>query len=79
MNRSITVSTEYITLGQALKLADVVQSGGQAKFFIAEHEILVNGSKETRRGRKLYPGDHLTIEGLGSFQIRSERDADRRT
>ena len=53
----------YITLQQFLKLKDIVSSGGEAKFFIAENEILVNGETEKRRGRKLYPGDNVSVNG----------------
>ena len=46
-----------ITLGQALKASDLVGSGGEAKVLIQAGEVLVNGEVETRRGRKLAPGD----------------------
>lgn len=55
--------TDYITLGQFLKIADFIQTGGQAKIAVLELDIVVNGEKENRRGRKLYPGDQLVIEG----------------
>ncbi len=54
---------KYITLQQFLKLNDIVSSGGEAKYFIAENEILVNGETEKRRGRKLYSGDIVTVCG----------------
>ena len=50
-----------ITLGQALKAADVVGSGGEAKVLIQAGEVLVNGEVETRRGRKLVPGDVVEV------------------
>ncbi len=59
----IKIQTEYITLGQFLKLADIISSGGEAKFAVKELEIYVNDELENRRGRKLYPNDNLTIEG----------------
>jgi ribosome-associated protein len=46
-----------ITLGQFLKVAQLVSSGGEAKILIADGEVLVNGQVDTRRGRKLKPGD----------------------
>ena len=58
----ITIQTEYITLGQFLKFADVVSSGSEAKFYLAQHEITVNGELENRRGRKLRPGDVVEVE-----------------
>ena len=45
-----------ITLGQALKAADLVGSGGEAKVLIQAGEVRVNGEVETRRGRKLEKG-----------------------
>ena len=50
-----------ITLGQALKASDLVESGGEAKILIQAGEVLVNGEIETRRGRKLQDGDVVEI------------------
>lgn len=55
----IAIHTPYIELGQVLKLADWAQSGGEAKMFIQNGEVLVNGEEETRRGKKLVPGDRV--------------------
>lgn len=60
---NIKLTSEYITLGQLLKMADFIQSGGEAKFAVKELKISVNNQKENRRGRKLYPGDVIVIEG----------------
>ncbi|MCX6045085.1 MAG: S4 domain-containing protein YaaA [Chloroflexi bacterium] len=54
---------EYIKLDQFLKLAQVVQTGGHAKLLIQAGGVLVNGEVETRRGRKLYPGDVVEVDG----------------
>lgn len=59
----IQIHTPYITLGQLLKMADFIQSGGEAKFAVKELDIAVNGEAENRRGRKLYPNDVIVIEG----------------
>ncbi|MCY8307652.1 ribosome maturation protein RlbA [Bacillus sp. FSL R5-0560] len=69
MANPISIDTEMITLGQFLKLADVIQSGGMAKWFLSEYEVLVNNEPDNRRGRKLYVGDVVEIEGFGSFQV----------
>jgi ribosome-associated protein len=53
---------EGTTLGQALKVANLVGSGGEAKVLIQAGEILVNGEVETRRGRKLQKGDMVEVE-----------------
>jgi len=54
---------EYIKLDQFLKLAQIVQSGGEAKHLIQSGVVLVNGEVETRRGRKLHAGDVVEVEG----------------
>ena len=51
----------YITLGILLKVTKVISTGGEAKFFLNENEVLVNGEKENRRGRKLYPDDKVEV------------------
>jgi ribosome-associated protein len=54
---------EFIKLDQFLKLAQVVQSGGEAKHLIQSGAVQVNGQIETRRGRKLRHGDVVVVEG----------------
>jgi len=58
----VKIVTEYITLGQLLKMTSWVDSGGQAKVIIKQLDIKVNGVKDNRRGRKLYVGDEVMIE-----------------
>ena len=60
----VKIKTEYITLGQLLKYADIIPSGGYEKIFIQENSILVNGEEEKRRGRKLRKGDSVKIDKL---------------
>ncbi|MFC0212751.1 S4 domain-containing protein YaaA [Paenibacillus chartarius] len=67
--KEIQIRDEYITLGQFLKLADCISTGGQAKFFVKEADIRVNGEAENRRGRKLVPGDQVSVEGCGQFRV----------
>jgi ribosome-associated protein len=69
VNEEIKIDTEYITLGQFLKLADVIQSGGMAKWFLSEHDVFINGEQDQRRGRKLRSGDQVSIPGFGEFVI----------
>lgn len=59
----ITIKGEYLKLEQLLKIADLVSSGGEAKFFLINNKILVNNEEENRRGRKLYKGDVVKILG----------------
>lgn len=51
----------YITLGVLLKIGKIIQTGGEAKFFLSENKVLVNGEEENRRGRKLYQDDRIEI------------------
>ncbi|CAM5798124.1 MULTISPECIES: S4 domain-containing protein YaaA [Brevibacillus] len=67
--REVSIQTEYIALGQFLKLADLIDTGGMAKAFLAEVPIQVNGEEENRRGRKLYPGDEIDVEGHGRYKV----------
>ena len=60
----ITIKDEFIKLGQALKLAGLVESGIDAKFVIQDGEVTVNGEVDERRGRKLYPGDVFEFDGV---------------
>lgn len=59
----VRISSPYVTLGQFLKMTDWIESGGQAKYAVKELKITVNGEKEDRRGRKLFPNDIVVIEG----------------
>jgi ribosome-associated protein len=59
--RTIGIRGEMIRLGQLLKLADVVDSGGEARDLLEYEEVLVNGERETRRGRQLHPGDVISL------------------
>jgi ribosome-associated protein len=65
----IKINTPYITLGQFLKLADLISSGGEAKFYLSENDVHINQEIDVRRGRKLFPGDLVTVEGLEPFMI----------
>jgi ribosome-associated protein len=58
---TLEVRGEYITLGQLLKVAGLVGSGGEAKLLLADGGITVNGEPEDRRGRKLRPGDTIQL------------------
>ena len=51
----------FITLGILLKIAGLIDTGGQAKWFLAENKVLVNGEEDNRRGRKLYHGDVIEV------------------
>ncbi len=59
--KTVKITTEYITLQQLLKMENIISSGGQAKYYLAENEVYVNGELEQRRGRKLYPKDQIKV------------------
>ena len=59
--RDVTIRDESIRLGQFLKLADLIDTGSDAKAVIAGGEVTVNGVVEERRGRQLHPGDTVTL------------------
>ncbi|MGG4035749.1 S4 domain-containing protein YaaA [Paenibacillus cisolokensis] len=67
--KAVYIHTEYITLGQFLKLSECIDTGGQAKPFLQERSVAVNEEPDNRRGRKLYPGDRVDVEGFGAFEI----------
>lgn len=69
MHESIEINTEFITLGQFLKLANIFDSGGMIKSYLQDIGVLVNGEAEHRRGRKLYPEDVVEIEEVGTFIV----------
>jgi ribosome-associated protein len=57
------ITSEHIKLDSFLKAVNVVGSGGEAKLIIGEGHVLVNGTVEVRRGRKLRPGDRVELGG----------------
>ena len=61
---SVAISTEFIKLESAMKLANCVESGGMAKSAIQDGEVTVNGEVCTMRGKKLYPGDGFAFDGV---------------
>ena len=59
----VMITTEFIKLESAMKLANILPSGGAAKAEIQEGFVSVNGEICTMRGKKLYPGDRFSYEG----------------
>ncbi len=59
----VKISTEYIKLDQMMKLAGITGTGSEAKHIISHGAVLVNGSVELQRGKKLRPGDIIEFEG----------------
>ena len=61
----ISIKEDFIRLDSAMKLADMVVTGGHAKIVIQEGEVKVNGEVCTMRGKKLYKGDKVEFENNG--------------
>ena len=57
----VTIKSEYITLGQFLKYVNIIGNGSEAKFYLAQNDAYVNDVLDTRRGKKLYPGDIVKV------------------
>lgn len=70
----VPIRGEMIRLGQFLKLAGVVDGGGEAKALLAEGGVTVNGEPDVRRGRQLHRGDVMAA-GEGSWQVAGESPA----
>ncbi|MEE1256175.1 MAG: RNA-binding S4 domain-containing protein [Lachnospiraceae bacterium] len=66
----VFIKDEFIKLGQALKLANLVASGVDAKFVVQDGLVKVNGEVCTMRGKKLVDGDEVSFEG-NTFVVRS--------
>ncbi|CAM4319076.1 S4 domain-containing protein YaaA [Lacicoccus alkaliphilus] len=63
------IFSDIITLGQFLKHEGIIGSGGEAKWFLSENEVLLNHEIESRRGKKLQHGDVLDLGEFGQFKI----------
>ncbi len=61
MTHDVSIRGETIRLGQLLKLAGLIDAGGEAKGFLLTHRVLVNDQPEDRRGRQLHPGDEVRV------------------
>lgn len=72
LKKKVLLKTAYMTLGQLLKAEDVVGTGGQAKWYLKNHDIKVNGKAEDRRGKKLYPGDQVAVPNVGAFLMQKD-------
>ena len=68
---SVVIHTEYIKLQDAMKLANIVYSGGEAKVLIQEEQVTVNGEVCTMRGKKMRDGDYAEYNG-GRYTVKVE-------
>lgn len=70
--QTITIDTDYITLGQLLKVTNLFDSGGMIKTYIREEGVLVNDERDYRRGRKLYNGDIVYLDSDNIFLVKKK-------
>lgn len=59
--KDFVINGEFITLAQFLKEESIISSGGQAKWYLNENPVMLNGVLENRRGKKIHPGDQIVI------------------
>lgn len=74
MTKIVTITEEFITLGQFLKHIDVITTGGKAKWYLQETVVFVDGEIENRRGRKLYDKTRVEIPEEGIFVVKRESE-----
>jgi len=72
LNKDIFITSDFITLQQLLKFADVISSGGQAKSFLATNTVIINGINDNRRGRKIRNGDTVIINNKICLTIKNK-------
>lgn len=60
----VKIETEFIKLQDLLKFAGAAETGGEAKLLIQEGRVSVNGEVCAMRGKKLCPGDRVSLDGL---------------
>ena len=58
----VKITSEYITLGQFIKFVGIITNGAEAKSFLASNDAYINNELDTRRGRKIYPGDIVKVK-----------------
>ena len=72
----VPIKDDTIRLGQFLKLANLIESGSDAKPLLADEQVTVNGEVDTRRGRQLHPGDVVSLGGQSARVSSGETEID---
>jgi ribosome-associated protein len=72
----VPIRDEKIRLGQFLKLANLIESGSDAKPLLADGQVSVNGEVETRRGRQLVEGDVVWLAGQSARVASGDAEID---
>lgn len=70
--KEVKISTEFIKLSQLLKFADIVSQGSDAKYYINEGMVKVNGETAFERGKKIRSGDIVSVEGFEEVKVSSK-------
>ncbi len=65
----LSISTDFITLGQLLKEVGAIDTGGMAKWYLSVHEVYVNQERDMRRGKKLKLGDRIQLADGREIEI----------
>ena len=71
-DKQITIDRPFITLGQLLKEEGIIPTGGAAKWYLKENQVLVNGEPDDRRGRKLYLDDQVVLPDYPTLVIKAK-------
>ena len=71
--KQIKIRDEFVTLGQFLKLADLISSGGEAKFFLRENTVVINDEEDDRRGD--LPGGSVLPHQHGPYRLAAVKGA----
>ena len=66
---NIEIKTDVIQMDQLLKWAGIIESGGQMKFLIEDQVIKLNQVLVTEKRKKVFPGDILEINGIGTWKV----------
>jgi ribosome-associated protein len=67
--KEVAIWSEYITLGQLIKMLNYVGSGAEVKAYLADHVCEINGEPDQRRGRKIRPGDKVKMPDGAEIEI----------
>ena len=70
----VTITTEFIKLGQLLKLSGALSQGSDVKVLLEEGAIFVNGEKAFQRGKKIYPGDVVEMKDFDKIEVITEQE-----
>ena len=65
----VSIDTEFIKLGQLLKLASLVSQGSDAKMLIQNGYVSLNGETVYERAKKVYPGDRVEVKDFGAVVV----------